>query len=79
MTVNFLKLGEMGYVAAFIRDITERKLAEEETKAAKQQAELYVDLMGHDSKNSNQYAMGYLELALQALETEKRSGWMIRR
>ncbi len=41
-------------------------------KEAKQQAELYVDLMGHDIRNMNHTAMGYLELALQELETEKR-------
>jgi PAS domain S-box-containing protein len=44
-------------------DITERKLAEEELKAAKQQAELYLDLMGHDINNMHQIALGYLELA----------------
>ena len=53
-------------------DITERIRAEEALKDSKQQAELYVDLMGHDINNMNHSAMGYLELALQALETEKR-------
>ena len=45
------------------RDITERKLAEEQIKAAKAQAELYLDLMGHDINNMHQIALGYLELA----------------
>ncbi len=40
-------------------DITEQKQAEEELKAAKSQAELYLDLMGHDINNINQVAMGY--------------------
>jgi PAS domain S-box-containing protein len=53
-------------------DITERIRAEEALKELKQQAELYVDLMGHDINNMNHSAMAYLELALQALETEKR-------
>jgi PAS domain S-box-containing protein len=44
-------------------DITERKRAEEELKAAKAQAELYVDLMGHDINNIHQAALGYLEFA----------------
>jgi len=44
-------------------DITERKRAEEELKSAKMQAELYLDLMGHDISNMHQVAMGYLELA----------------
>jgi PAS domain S-box-containing protein len=44
-------------------DITERKQAEEALKAAKAQAELYLDLMGHDINNMHQIALGYLELA----------------
>lgn len=46
----------------FITDITERKIAEEELVNAKAQAELYLDLMGHDITNMNQALMGYLEL-----------------
>jgi PAS domain S-box-containing protein len=45
-------------------DITERKRAEEELNEAKQQAELYLDLMGHDINNMNQIALGFLEIAL---------------
>lgn len=66
---------ELGNVEIWLgtdTDITERKRAEEALNEAKQQAELYVDLMGHDINNLNQSAMGYLELALEALETEKR-------
>jgi PAS domain S-box-containing protein len=48
-------------------DITERKKVEEALKEAKQQAELYVDLMGHDINNMNQVAMGYLEMAMGAM------------
>ncbi len=44
----------------------------EELRSAKEQAELYVDLMGHDINNLNHSAMGYLELALQELESEKK-------
>ncbi len=44
-------------------DITERKRAEEELSDAKAQAELYLDLMGHDINNMHQIALGYLELA----------------
>ncbi|HEY3273679.1 MAG TPA: MEDS domain-containing protein [Methanocella sp.] len=45
------------------RDITERKQAEKALKEAKAQAELYLDLMGHDINNMHQIALGYLELA----------------
>jgi PAS domain S-box-containing protein len=37
--------------------------AEEELKDAKAQAELYLDLMGHDINNMHQIALGYLEMA----------------
>jgi PAS domain S-box-containing protein len=45
-------------------DITRLKCAEDALKEAKQQAELYMDLMGHDISNMNQIALGYLELAM---------------
>lgn len=44
-------------------DITERKRAEVALQDAKLQAELYLDLMGHDINNLHQIALGYLELA----------------
>jgi PAS domain S-box-containing protein len=44
-------------------DITERKHAEKALEEAKVQAELYLDLMGHDINNMHQIALGYLELA----------------
>lgn len=59
-------------IEGYTFDITETKRAEEALNVAKQQAELYVDLMGHDINNFNHAAMGYLELALQELESEKR-------
>jgi PAS domain S-box-containing protein len=45
-----------------VRDITERKRAEKELEEEKQQAELYLDLMGHDINNFNLVARGYMEL-----------------
>jgi PAS domain S-box-containing protein len=44
-------------------DISERKRAEIKLEEAKAQAELYVDLMGHDISNMHQIALGYLEMA----------------
>jgi PAS domain S-box-containing protein len=52
------------------QDVTERRRAEEELKEAKQQAELYLDLMGHDINNLNQIALGYLELAVDAVKDD---------
>jgi signal transduction histidine kinase len=57
---------ESGIVRFYNLDITERKRAEEELKEAKHQAELYLDLMGHDIRNMNMIGMGFLELALES-------------
>ena len=51
-------------------DITERKQMEEDLKVAKEQADMYLDLMGHDISNMHQIIMGQLELAQEILETD---------
>jgi PAS domain S-box-containing protein len=55
--------GRVKMMSGITQDITERKQAEEALKAAKAQAELYLDLMGHDINNMHQIALGYLEMA----------------
>ena len=54
--------GKVIRIFGTIMDITERKQAEEELGRWKRQAELYLDLMGHDITNMNQALMGYLEM-----------------
>ncbi len=49
----------------------ERKQAEDESVKAKEQTQLYLDLMSHDINNLNQTAIGFLELALNTLESKK--------
>ena len=56
------------------RDITERKRAREEVEDAKSRAELYLDLMSHDINNMNQSALGFLEIALEKLVSNRRLG-----
>lgn len=51
-------------------DVTGRKRAEAELIEAKDQAELYIDLMGHDINNMNQIGMGYLEMAVESLDLQ---------
>jgi PAS domain S-box-containing protein len=51
------------------QDITERKRFESELSESKSQAELYLDLMGHDISNMHQVAIGQLELAQDILKT----------
>ena len=67
---------EIGRVPAYIvsaYDITERQRVEKELLEAKSQAELYLDLMGHDINNMHQMALGYLEIArdVQAAEGQR--------
>ncbi|CAJ37831.1 putative signal transduction histidine kinase [Methanocella arvoryzae MRE50] len=62
-----VRFKDMPYIIAVCRDITSRKESERELLIAKSQAELYLDLMGHDINNLNQAAMGFLELALERL------------
>jgi PAS domain S-box-containing protein len=52
-------------------DITDRKQAEVSLMESKAQADLYVDLMGHDINNLNQIALGYLELATDMLALDE--------
>ena len=62
--------GRIEHFIAIKEDITERKRAEQELKEAKMQADLYLDLMGHDINNLNQIALGYLELANEMVMSE---------
>jgi PAS domain S-box-containing protein len=51
------------------QDITERKRVEGELSEAKAQAELYLDLMGHDISNMHQIILMQLEMAEDILGT----------
>jgi PAS domain S-box-containing protein len=68
--LTFDKEGNPVKMFGTTQDITEIKKAEEELKEAKDQAELYLDLMGHDISNMHQIAMSQLELAQETLAEE---------
>jgi PAS domain S-box-containing protein len=55
-------------------DTTERKLADIELREAKRQAELYIDLMGHDINNMNQAALGFLEIVNERMALRQPTG-----
>jgi PAS domain S-box-containing protein len=74
ITSSYIKYGDKEYLITFGRDITERKQVEKELNAAKAQAELYVDLMGHDINNMNQISLGFLELAHNMVEMDGKLG-----
>jgi PAS domain S-box-containing protein len=56
-----------GSVVTFT-DISKRLQAEQEVQEARRQAEMYLDLMGHDINNMNQIGIGYLEEAIETLK-----------
>ena len=58
----------LAYGITTLRDRIKREDAEAALHEAKEQAELYLDLMGHDINNLNQIALGYLELAYELVE-----------
>ncbi len=64
--------GSMLATIAQGQDITARKQAEKELEEEKAQAELYLDLMGHDISNMHQVAMMHLELAGDTMSTRGR-------
>jgi PAS domain S-box-containing protein len=67
-----------GYILMMV-DITDRRKREEELDRAKTQAELYIDLMGHDINNMNQIGIGFLELALSRMNLDNEWQMMIRK
>jgi PAS domain S-box-containing protein len=62
------------YGIVSLRNQVKRAEAEAALKAAKADAELYVDLMGHDINNLNQVSLGFLELAHNIIETDGKLG-----
>ncbi len=64
------KAGDPEWMYGIIQDITGRKQIENEFRDAQAQAELYVDLMGHDINNMNMVSLGFLEMAVDKLISE---------
>jgi len=58
-------------------DVTDSKKYEEKLRAAKNEAELYLDLMSHDINNMDQIAMGFLEMVLDRPELSRETKELI--
>ncbi len=72
ITLGPVNIGGLpGYIVS-ANDVTERRRVEKELLDAKSQAELYLDLMGHDINNMHQMALGYLEIARDAQADESQ-------
>jgi len=71
------KGGQPLWMYGIVQDITARKQVEKELQEAKAQAELYLDLMGHDINNMNQIGIGFLEMALETLKLDEKGRQMI--
>ena len=60
---------EIGDMAQQFNAMMDRlELAERAREDAREEAELYVDLLGHDINNMNQVALGYVEMALETMK-----------
>ncbi|BAI61379.1 putative histidine kinase [Methanocella paludicola SANAE] len=59
--------GQIMAAVASISDVSCLKRVEAELRDEKEQAELYLDLMGHDINNMNHIAMGYLEMVIDEI------------
>lgn len=65
---------ERGFIDAIsemIRIYLDRMIARDAMQNAREEAEFYVDLMGHDINNMNQVALGYLEMARNELKLKE--------
>jgi PAS domain S-box-containing protein len=61
--------GEVQNYIGMVEDITRQLRIEDELQDSRAQAELYVDLMGHDINNMNQIGIGFLEMAQEKVMT----------
>jgi len=59
-------------ILVVIRDITERKLLEQQREKSRKEAEFYADVLGHDVGNINQIISGHLYLLENAKDEETR-------
>ena len=73
ISINYLEFDGKEFDFAFVRDITKRAKAVAALNEAKSEAELYLDLMGHDIGNMNQVALGFLELVLNSSGIDEKS------
>jgi PAS domain S-box-containing protein len=72
---NTVLTDENGHAVGVIgsgSDITDRIRAEEELRAAHDEANLYLDIMVHDINNANAVTLGYTDLLIEVLEGREK-------
>ena len=79
LSASHIEYEGMPTILSTVFDITDRKRSEAELQDAKSQAELYLDLMGHDINNLNQIGIGFLEMALDTIKMKKEERELITR
>jgi len=62
-----------------LQDITRQRMLEHDAIEAKEQAELYIDLLSHDIGNMNAAILSYLETAMEKLELESKHAQLLTR
>jgi len=68
ISANYLRFGDMEYNCAFVRDITERKKAEEQIRGALKENEVLMNEIHHRVKNNMQVIAGMLSLQAEGLK-----------
>ncbi|WP_292518581.1 PAS domain-containing sensor histidine kinase [Methanoculleus sp.] len=64
--------GRPAWIIGSGTDITDRIRAEKELRTARDEANLYLDIMAHDINNANAIALGYADLLVEGLEGTER-------
>jgi len=62
-----------------LQDITRQRMLEHDAIEAKEQAELYIDLLSHDISDMNAAISSYLEIAMQKVELEDKHAQLLTR
>lgn len=75
--VIFNSVGQVTGAIETLEDVSQQKRAEEKLQEAKEQVEVYLDLIGHDINNLNQICISNLEMLLKLAKFEENSKQLV--